>query len=136
MYHSRESPLLPYGFLRDLHATYGLLLPIDVIAVKRWYQKQVDKYELESEYSISCITISRTELQFSQFYHDRLVLLKRRYDEARPRTLAQWWYDRRDTPQWFTIVNAILILYMTLCFGMLQCILGGIQAYASWKQMK
>jgi hypothetical protein len=68
------------------------------------------------------------------YWHDRLVILKEVYDEARPSTLSQWWYDRRNGVQWYTFWVALLVLILTIMFGLIQCIEGAIQAYEALKQ--
>ena len=68
------------------------------------------------------------------YWHDRLVILKEVYDEARPSTLSQWWYDRRNGVQWYTFWVALLVLILTIMFGLIQCIEGAIQAYVALKQ--
>lgn len=68
------------------------------------------------------------------YWHDRLVILKEVYDEAQPSTLSQWWYDRRNGVQWYTFWVALLVLILTILFGLIQCIEGAIQAYVALKQ--
>ncbi|KAH6677287.1 hypothetical protein B0J14DRAFT_615536 [Halenospora varia] len=35
------------------------------------------------------------KIQKFEFWHDRLVMLKQAFDEAAPKTVRQWWSDRR-----------------------------------------
>ncbi len=60
-------------------------------------------------------------------------MLKQVYDEAQPKTLRQWWHDRRNGVQWYTFWITVLVLILTVLFGLIQSIEGGIQAYASLK---
>lgn len=64
------------------------------------------------------------------YWHDRLEILKEVYDEARPSTLSQWWYDRRNGVQWYTFWVALLVFILTA----IQCIEGAIQAVVALKQ--
>lgn len=66
-------------------------------------------------------------------WHDRLVVLKQLFDEATPRTLAQWWCDRRNGVQWYTFWVAILVLTLTIFFGAVQSVEGALQVYASFR---
>lgn len=60
-------------------------------------------------------------------------MLKQVFDEAHPRTLAQWWHDRRNGVQWYTFWVAVLVLVLTILFGLIQSIEGGLQVYASFR---
>lgn len=62
-------------------------------------------------------------------------MLKQVYDEAQPKTLRQWWHDRRNAVQWYTFWVAVLVLILTVVFGLIQSIEGAIQAYTSLKLM-
>lgn len=66
------------------------------------------------------------------FWHDRLIILKQVFDEAEPSTLSQWWYDRRKRVQWYTFWVAALILALTILFGVIQCVEGGLQTYKAF----
>lgn len=68
-----------------------------------------------------------------RFWHDRLIMLKEVYDEARPRNISQWWYDRRNGVQWYTFWVAIFVLVLTLFFGLVQSIEGGLQVYKAYQ---
>lgn len=81
-----------------------------------------------------CGSLGIVEHQIDQFvfWRDRLVILKHAYDEATPKGLPQWWYDRRNGVQWYTFWVAILVLILTVMFGIIQCIEGGIQVYKAY----
>ncbi len=38
------------------------------------------------------------------------MVLKQVYDESTPKTLSQWWHDRRNGVQWYTFWVAIVVL--------------------------
>ena len=65
------------------------------------------------------------------FWRERLILLKRTFDEAEPRTLKQLWHDDRKKTQWFTFWVAVLVLFLTIFFGIVQSAAGIVQAWAS-----
>jgi hypothetical protein len=67
-----------------------------------------------------------------EFWQERLVILKQAFDEAEPRTIMQWWCDRRRRVQWYTFWVAGLILLLTILFGVIQCIEGGLQVYKAF----
>jgi hypothetical protein len=70
------------------------------------------------------------------YWHDRLVVLKQVFDEATPRTLLQWWYDRRNGVQWYTFWVAIVVLALTLFFGLVQSVEGALQVYGTFRGEK
>ena len=63
----------------------------------------------------------------SGFGEIALIVLKEAYDEATPRVLSQWWYDRRNNVQWYTFWVAIMVFVVTTTLGIIQCIEGGLQ---------
>lgn len=83
---------------------------------------------------IKCGTLDAKSRQIEQFrfWRDRLVILKQAYDDATPRTFSQWWHDRRNGVQWYTFWVAILVLVLTVVFGVIQCIEGGLQVYKAY----
>jgi hypothetical protein len=46
--------------------------------------------------------------------------------------LYQWWYDRRRRVQWYTFWVAALVLFLTVFFGLIQCVEGGLQAWKAF----
>jgi hypothetical protein len=66
------------------------------------------------------------------FWHDRLVILKQVFDEAEPSTLYQWWFDRRKRVRWYTFWVAVLVLFLTILFKIIQCVEGGLQMYKAF----
>jgi hypothetical protein len=76
------------------------------------------------------------QIENFKYWHDRLVILKEVYDEARPNTLSQFWYDKRNGPQWYTFWVALWVLILTilaLALGLVQCVEGALQVYAAFK---
>lgn len=67
------------------------------------------------------------------FWRDRLVVLKQAYDDATPKTISQWWHDRRNSVQWYTFWVAVLVFLVTTFLGVVQCIEGALQVYVSFK---
>ena len=60
------------------------------------------------------------------------MILKEVYHEPRPNTLSQFWYDRRNGPQWYTFWVALWVLVLTIVtivLAVVQCVEGGLQVY-------
>ena len=87
---------------------------------------------------VQCGSIRPSCRQIKEFYfwRDRIVYLKQVFDDAEPKTLGQWWYDRRKRVQWATFWVAAIILILTVFFGLVQSIEGGLQVYKAFVPAK
>jgi len=113
--------------------TIALLLPSTDKGVKNWYRKQQLLYRLDSQATKRPIPgIEGRQIDKFYFWRERLVILKQAFDEAEPYTISQWWYDRRRGPQWYTFWVAIVVLVLTVFFGLAQTIEGAVQVYLAW----
>ena len=59
-------------------------------------------------------------------------MLKQEFDMAEPSTVAQWWNDRRNRVVWATFWVAAMVLFLTVFFGCIQSIEGGLQVYKAY----
>lgn len=59
-------------------------------------------------------------------------MIQKAHDESEPKALPQWWNGRRKKVQWYTFWAAILILVLTIVFGMIQSVNGIMQVYAAY----
>jgi hypothetical protein len=128
------SSLFPKGLLEETLQTLKLLFPGSDGGLDAWLRKHAgDKSWIDGE-MLKCGRLSPDDRHIEKFHfwRDRLVILKELFDEARPTTLSQWWLDRRDGVRWYTFWVAILVLCLTLLFGLIQCIEGGLQAYKAY----
>ncbi|KAJ4422292.1 hypothetical protein N0V82_003047 [Gnomoniopsis sp. IMI 355080] len=134
--HSRES-LLPAGLVKETLQTLALLFPSSDVAMRKWVARMPEFADLDSclIYWGQLSTDSR-QIERFVFWRDRLVTLKQVFDEAQPKTLAQWWHDRRNVVQWYTFWVAVVVLSLTILFGLIQCIEGALQVYASLKSLQ
>lgn len=62
------------------------------------------------------------------FWHNRLVVLKQVFDETRPATIRQLWYDQRQTHQWYTFWAVLLIGGVSILVALAQIVLSASQA--------
>jgi hypothetical protein len=111
--------------------TLALLFPSNPIQDKdlcKWYSKKAIQSNLDLGL-LHCGRLKTADRRIERFsyWHDRLVTLKQVFDEATPKTMSQWWYDRRNGVQWWTFWIALLVLGLTILFGLIQCIEGGWQ---------
>ncbi|KAK7730114.1 hypothetical protein SLS57_001775 [Botryosphaeria dothidea] len=86
--------------------------------------------------AIKCPRLRADDRQIDKFHfwRDRLAILKQVFDEAEPRTISQWWYDRRKGPQWYTFWVAMAVLLLTVFFGIIQSVEGALQVYKAQVQ--
>jgi hypothetical protein len=127
--------MFPPHFIEETLRTIALLFPKYDPATKRWFAKNCSN-------SARCIDMQlvRTgnlnaemrQIENFRYWYDRLVILKEVYDDARPNTLSQWWYDRRNEPQWYTFWVALWVLILTVFFGWMQCVEGALQVYKAF----
>ncbi|KAL4925212.1 uncharacterized protein BDV17DRAFT_300385 [Aspergillus undulatus] len=123
----QQSMFFPTGFIDKTLATLALLFPKGDRSCEKWYKKQGASDELD-DHVLKCGPAQRRIDEYN-YWHDRLVILKEEFDESRPSTLSQWWNDRREGTQWYTLWVAISL---TLVFGLFQSITGAMQAYKSY----
>lgn len=122
-----RSPFFPKRFIDETLATLALLFPQGDRACRKWYNKQ-DQFDDLDHSVLNCGSAQRRIDTYS-YWHDRLVILKEEFDESRPSTLSQWWNDRREGTQWYTLWVAIAL---TLLFGLIQSIVGAMQLYKTY----
>lgn len=125
--HTARSSVFPDNFVNETLATLALLFPQGNQNTEKWYKKQESPDELDHEVH-KCGSPQRRIDEYN-FWHDRLVILKETFDETRPSTLSQWWNDRREGTQWYTLWVAISL---TLLFGLIQSIVGALQLYKTY----
>jgi hypothetical protein len=131
--HHRNSPVFPPGFIDETLRTLSLLFPRYDKRSCKWFKAQQWKAGLESRAcAAGHLTTEERQIENVTFWHDRLGILKQVFDEAEPSTIAQWWCDRRRRVQWYTFWVAAVVLALTIFFGMVQCIEGGLQVYKAY----
>lgn len=131
-----QSSLLPDGVAAETLQTLALLFPTADAETKKWFLKAAAAAQLDGR-AIQCgrLRSDRRQIEKFRFWRDRLVTLKQVFDEAQPRTMSQWWNDRRNGVQWYTFWVAVLVLVLTIMFGFIQSVEGALQVYASFKSM-
>ena len=135
----KKSPtsLLPQVLVEETIRSISLLIPPVLGEPNPWFQQQRKKTQIDAQAGV-CDRLNSSERQIEKFvyWRDRLVLLKRTFDDAEPRNISQLWWDDRKKTQWFTFWVAVLVFIMTVFFGIVQSILGIIQAWASVQSLK
>ncbi|KAK7943522.1 uncharacterized protein PG986_012635 [Apiospora aurea] len=140
MYQSVGGTLYPSGFVEETLRTLALLFPQSDRIVSSWLRLAGDdgRSGVVDLTVAKCGTLRSRDRRLERFlyWHDRLVNLKQAFDDAKPRTLSQWWWDRRDGVQWYTFWVAVLVFASTLFFGLVQSIEGAMEVHLSYKSMQ
>ncbi|WQF79167.1 hypothetical protein CDEST_04181 [Colletotrichum destructivum] len=126
--------IFPEGLMEETIRTLTLLFPENDIHSRKWLKTEIDTKKLDRSLA-SCGSLRSRDRRFEKFFfwHDRLLILKQAFDESSPRTLAQWWNDRRNIVQWYTFWVAIMVFVLTTFFGLVQSIEGGLQVWLAWE---
>jgi hypothetical protein len=113
--------------------TLALLLPEHEVESRKWFKVYKVRYSLDGR-ACRCGHLRTEDRQIHKFkyWHDRLVILKQTFDEAEPRTIYQWWHDRRRGVQWYTFWVAIIVVGLTIFFGLIQSVEGALQLYKAY----
>ena len=124
--------LLPKVLVDETIRSISLLIPPILGEPNPWFQQQRKKHLIDAQAGV-CDRLNSSERQIEKFayWRDRLVLLKRTFDDAEPRNISQLWWDDRKKTQWFTFWVAVLVFIMTVFFGVVQSVAGIVQAWAS-----
>ena len=115
-FHKRSpTTLLPKGLVDETIRSISLLIPPVLGEPNPWFQQQRKKNSIDAQAGV-CDRLNSSERQIENFvyWRDRLVLLKRTFDDAEPRNISQLWWDDRKKTQWFTFWVAVLVFVMTV----------------------
>ncbi|KAK2040593.1 hypothetical protein LZ31DRAFT_474142 [Colletotrichum somersetense] len=131
---SFAEPVFPDGVIKETLRTLALLFPQNDKNTRSWVRAQIKHTSLDPSLA-SCGVLSAQDRRFERFdfWRDRLIILKQAFDESSPRTLTQWWNDRRNSVQWYTFWVAIMVFTFTLFFGFIQSVEGALQVWLAWE---
>ncbi|KAF6812371.1 hypothetical protein CMUS01_13075 [Colletotrichum musicola] len=137
-----KTSVFPDGFLDETLRTLAIIFPESEFGSygcfkscrTPWLRKLCSKdsaCKVDSRLG-SCGTLRGVDrgIENFRFWRDRLVILKQEYDEATPRTLTQFWNDRRNRVVWWTFWLAVVVLALGIAgvaIGIIQCVLSGLQ---------
>lgn len=131
--HHKDNQVFPCGFVDETLRTLSLLLPQYDATSSKWLISQQRILGLDHRI-IEAGQLKANERQIEKFifWHDRIGILKQVFDEAEPSTISQWWFDKRRRVQWYTFWTAVIVVMLTLLFGVVQCVEGGLQVYKAY----
>jgi hypothetical protein len=131
------SLLYPEAFLLETERTLSLLFPPANFETSKRARRIGEKNHVDIEAAIESSVASDEMLDLSNYpyWQERLHAVQKAYDDARPKTLKQWWFDRRDKFEWATFWTAVVVFILTLGFGLIASITGIMQVYAAFKAL-
>ncbi|KAH6689504.1 hypothetical protein F5X68DRAFT_253886 [Plectosphaerella plurivora] len=130
---NQQKPLFPEGLVEETLQTLALLFPQNrwYGRTRHWYRRDLAPAVADADEGVLSVEPSATVLEIDgyHYWHDRLVRLKLVYDQSKPRTVRQWWNDRREGSQWYALW---VVLGFTVFFGLVQSIEGALQVYKAY----
>ncbi|KAH7065035.1 hypothetical protein B0J12DRAFT_560714 [Macrophomina phaseolina] len=131
---NHRSGIIPQTLIDETLKTIDLLFPSSDPKVKLWYEKHRFEYALDPKAADHGSLRSEDRIIDNfRYWKDRICILKQEFDEGTPKTFQQWWYDRRSGPQWYTFWIAIVVLILTIFFGVVQSIEGALQVWKAFQ---
>jgi hypothetical protein len=121
--------LFPDGLLDETIQTIALLIPRSNIDCKRWChrQKRLNLYTLDAKISDMTLSpVTGRKAGSYKYWNERLSIYNA-FNESQPNDLSQFWKNRRNKVQWYTFWIAVVVLILTLVFGLIQSITGILQ---------
>jgi hypothetical protein len=131
------SEIFPKNLIGETLRTLDLLFPRQDTDTQRWLKSQQSRDDDTLAPDISLLnrnmmmSTDRRAINF-EYWRDELMSLKERFDQPKPTSLSQFWYDRRNRPQWYTFWIAVTVLCLTIFFGLVQSIEGALQVYKAY----
>ena len=122
---------LPDRLLLETLQTLALIIPRANRDCKIWFEKVYTKYAVNIDHGAGDVELlywARSPEKY-KFWGQRLITIKMAYDASEPKNLAQWWHDRRRRVEWYTFWVAVLVVFLTIVFGLIQSVTGVMQVY-------
>jgi hypothetical protein len=135
------SEILPSDLLKETLLTLALLLPRANAKCRRWYSKVAEEMRQHNKELDAAGTDQRLgqrghEVIEYEYWNDRLAMIMDAFDKSEPKGISQLVVDRRKPLQWYTFWIAVIVLLLTIVFGLIQSITGILQVYAAYHQGK
>lgn len=131
--------LFPDGLLDETVQTLALLIPQGNTDCKRWCDRQQKLNLNKLDVKVWGLTLhlrEGRELGSYKYWGERLNVLHRAFDGSQPKSPGQFWKDRRNKVQWYTFWIAVLVLVLTIVFGLIQSVTGILQVNLAYHSLK
>ena len=91
-------------------------------------QKRLNPNSLDAKISdLTLRLVAGRQTGSYKYWNERLSILYKAFGESQPNGLGQFWKDRRNKVQWYTFWIAVVVLILTVVFGLIQSITGILQ---------
>jgi hypothetical protein len=138
-----SSNKLPKGLAEETLRTLALLFPSRSKdkSAQKWLRKNMPgkKKSLRPDPDLlNCTPLRPLDRKAGKFeyWRSELLTLKEIFDEPRPTSIRRLWHDRRNKVQWATFWVAMLILGLTIVFGLVQSIEGALQVEKAYHPVR
>lgn len=132
---SHSSNVLPDGLAAETFQTLALLFPRYDYKAREWFNAKfsselaggsIDSQVLECEERYG-----RHGNDF-KYWRKEMNALQAILDNPKPKSIFQHFKNRRNIVQWYTFWVAILVLILTVFFGLAQSVLSAVQVYKAY----
>ena len=120
-------------FLSEMRMTMKLLFPSNDLESSNRIKRMAKRRLVDLE--AHAAETAPLDLASYPVWHHRLAEVQRRYDAVKPGTFKQWYHDRRNKPERVTFWTAIVVIVLTLIFGLISSITGILQVVAAWQMI-
>ena len=127
----RPNQALPDRLLLETLQTLAVIIPRANRDCKRWFEKKRTRHvEMVDDGAGDVAPLSWAHSpEKYKYWGQRLITIKMAYDASEPKNLGQWWHDRRRRVEWYTFWVAVLVVFLTIGFGLIQSVTGVMQVY-------
>jgi hypothetical protein len=112
VYANLTSGMFPDGFIEETLRTLALLFPTSSPEVRRWVNGMTDRKVDKQVRTCGTLRAESRQIENFKYWRDRLVVLKQVFDETEPKSLSQWWLDKRKRVQRYNFWLAALVLLL------------------------
>jgi hypothetical protein len=131
------SQILLDDLLKETLLTLALLIPRANAKCKKWYSKaarEQRQYDIKLDAAAADQRLGQRgrDVDKYHYWNDRLVLIAEAFDKSEPKGVSQLVVDRRKPLQCYTFWIAVVVLLLTVVFGLVQSITGIFQVYAAY----
>ena len=107
---SISGPVHQREYAREALGTLGLLIPSDPDCLK-WFQANAGE---DIDPNAGCQFEPSRFVQEFCMWRANLLAIEREWDNSSPRSLKQWWKDRRRRREWFPFWVAAIVVILTI----------------------
>lgn len=130
------SDIFPDGFAAETLRTLALLFPPHdsrtkkcILSGSRFVKDGSGQVDLEI---LKCGRVRDRGADQFAYWRRELVALQVIFDKPRQLTLTQSLHDRRNIARWYTFWIAVIVLLLTVFFGVVQSVLSAMQVYKAY----